>query len=186
MRPWSPSTVTKESKDMPLKSFFIAISKNNRTSSFKLPWFPLRDKTYSAPLSTILFTIFFWQPIASIVTIQPFISSRFSNSGMAVISLDFSSVIICPSVTRFSDAQALTTWIADLLDDLSWERRKVLPSIATTCPFVTLQTDRIQFRKRSSNSFGFITENTLPKVSWEGMPLGNFKNVLSQSYFAFP
>ena len=44
-----------------------------------------------APRSRICSAISFWQPIASIVTNAPEISSNWSSSGIAVISLDFSS-----------------------------------------------------------------------------------------------
>ena len=44
----------------------------------------------------IFLAICFWQPIASIVTMQPFNSNTFNNSGIAVISLDLSLVFICP------------------------------------------------------------------------------------------
>ncbi|EPF28919.1 hypothetical protein HMPREF9195_01160 [Treponema medium ATCC 700293] len=55
--------------------------------------------TYSASFSAIFSTIFFWQPIASIVIIIPFKSNRSRSSGMAVISFDFSSVFTCPKHT---------------------------------------------------------------------------------------
>jgi hypothetical protein len=55
--------------------------------------------------------------------------------------------------------------MADLLDDLSWERRILLPSMAITCPAVTIHTDCIQLKKHSSNSVDGNTENILPKVS---------------------
>ena len=48
--------------------------------------------------STIPRAISFWQPMASVVTMQPFSSDISSNRAMAMISLDFSSVIACPRV----------------------------------------------------------------------------------------
>lgn len=54
--------------------------------------------------------------------ILPEISSKSSNSGIAVISFDFSSVFNCPSSIFVSDVQALTIWIADLPFVLSCER----------------------------------------------------------------
>ena len=61
--------------------------------------FPFREMTYSVSFSAIFSTIFFWQPIASIVIILPFKSNRSRSSGMAVISFDFSSVFTCPKHT---------------------------------------------------------------------------------------
>ena len=53
------------------------------------------------------------QPVASMVTIAPQISSVSSNFGIAVISLLFSSTTTCPRLIRFAVAHALTMWIAD-------------------------------------------------------------------------
>ena len=41
----------------------------------------------------------FWQPMASMVTRQPFSRRASNSSGIAVISLDFSPVLIWPNVT---------------------------------------------------------------------------------------
>jgi len=51
-----------------------------------------------------------WQPAASMLTNAPETSSNRSNSGIAVISLDFSSVRTWAGVAPFSDAHALTIW----------------------------------------------------------------------------
>jgi hypothetical protein len=48
--------------------------------------------------------IAFWQPMTSMVTIQPAISSTPSRTGIAVISFDFSSVCTCPSTRPSSSA----------------------------------------------------------------------------------
>ncbi len=50
--------------------------------------------------------------MASMVTRQPLSSSISSNRGMAVISLDFSSVLACRRDSVL--AEALTKWIACL------------------------------------------------------------------------
>ena len=68
------------------------------------------------------------------VTMHPFSSSICSNWGMAVISLDFSSVFTWPRVMELAEAQALTRWMARLPEWRSWQRRTVLPSMATTSP----------------------------------------------------
>jgi len=52
------------------------------------------------------------------------------SSGMAVISLDFSSLASCPRLTERSTAQALTSHNAPKLLARSWLRRSTLPSIA--------------------------------------------------------
>ena len=59
---------------------------------------------------------------------------QLQQPGMAVISLDFSSVFTCPRVRVLAEAQALTRWMGCLPARLSWERRTVLPSMATTSP----------------------------------------------------
>ena len=55
---------------------------------------------------------------------------------MAVISLDLSPTLVCPSTSLLAHAHALTMrnvrgvgWIADLSARLSWERQSVLPSM---------------------------------------------------------
>ena len=57
---------------------------------------PLKDFcTFFIIFSATCFivAIFFWQPIASIVTTGPESDKSSNNSGMAVISLDFSDVL---------------------------------------------------------------------------------------------
>jgi hypothetical protein len=66
-----------------------------------------------------LFDDFPLTAMASIVTIQPLSAKTLRSSGMAVISLDFSSVLTWPSTNRCSVAQALTMWIAAFLDERS-------------------------------------------------------------------
>ena len=50
---------------------------------------------------------------------------------IAVISLDFSSTLTCPSTTRLTLAQAFTMRMASLPSRWSCDRRRALPSIAT-------------------------------------------------------
>jgi hypothetical protein len=65
--------------------------------SYSVGWFCLTARTYAPAPSRINSAISFWQPIASIVTTAPVTSSNRSNSGIAVISLDFSSTTTWPS-----------------------------------------------------------------------------------------
>ena len=80
---------------------------------------------------------------------------------MAVISLDCSSVFTYPKVKVLTEAQALTRSIACLPALVSWERRTVLPSMATTSPGSNSATDWLNYMKQS----GSRRENTSPKVS---------------------
>src|SRR5208337_2646072 len=73
-----------------------------------------------------------WQLSASAVAIVPFSLSIFSSFGTAVISFDFASVAICASTRRCSQPHAETMCNGDLPLALSNERRRTLPSIATT------------------------------------------------------
>ena len=117
--------------------------------------------------------------MASMVTMHPLSSSIPSSRGMAVISLDLSSVFTCPRVRVLAEAQALTRWMACLPALLSWERRTVLPSMATTSPGSNSATDWLHSIKHSIkhswNRSGSKRENTSPKVSCDGMPLGQFQ-----------
>lgn len=123
--------------------------------------------------------------MASIVTKHPSRSKSFHSSGMAVISLDFSSTATWARTIRFSTAHALTRCKAFFPCTASWERLNVLPSMAMT-PGIFPVIPRTQFRKHSSNCLGSIRANTRPKVSCEGMPLGRSKKVLSQVSFVLP
>src|SRR5210317_2595829 len=120
------------------------------------------------------------------VTIQPVNSKVFISSGIAVISLDFSLVLICPKLIPFSTHQAFTIWMAALLDERSWERRTVFPSIGTTLLFDVSKTDLTQFKKQFSSSSTDTAIKNRRKVCCVGIPLGNCKNSLNQSYLALP
>jgi hypothetical protein len=73
-------------------------------------------------------------PIASMVTMQPSMSSTLSSSGIAVISLDFSAVAVWPSTTPALAAKALTRWNGAAAA-LLIVRRLELPSMAMTGSF---------------------------------------------------
>src|SRR5277367_81819 len=66
-----------------------------------------------------------WQPMASMVTIQPSITRRSSSAGIAVISFDLVATLTWPSTRRCCAANAETIWIAALPLFLLWERRTV-------------------------------------------------------------
>ena len=70
------------------------------------PSAPARSRPRRAMISS---AIAFWAPIASIVTMPPRTSIFFSSSGIAVISLDFSSQTCWPRARPYSPAQAVTT-----------------------------------------------------------------------------
>src|SRR3984957_4933220 len=63
---------------------------------------------------------------------RSFSRSIAKSFGTAVISFDFASVAICASTRRCSQPQAETMCNGDLPLALSNERRRTLPSIATT------------------------------------------------------
>src|SRR5829696_8754354 len=70
--------------------------------------------------------------MASAVTPTPERLSILSNCGTAVISLDLSPTATCPSTRRCSVAQAETRCSGEAPAARSKERRRVLPSSATT------------------------------------------------------
>src|SRR3954464_8854508 len=70
--------------------------------------------------------------MASAVTIVPWSDNSASSFGTAVISLLLPSTATCPSTSRWSAAQALTRCRGDCPAARSNERRRVLPSRATT------------------------------------------------------
>ena len=85
-----------------------------------------------------------------------------------------------------TEAQALTKWMAPLPVPLSWERRTVLPSMATTSPGKRSATAWVHSTKHCWNCSGSSRENTSPKVSWEGIPLGSSKKVRNHSSLLLP
>ena len=68
----------------------------------------------------------------------------------------------------------------------SKEWRSVLPSIATTSLWVFSVTDWIHEIKHLEKASGFKAANVRPKVSCEGMPWGNARNVRNHLSLAFP
>ena len=121
----------------------------------------------------------FWQCRASAVTMQPASSSCRNSAGTAVISLLFSATNDWPRVSPFSVAQTLTRWRA--LWPASTARRTALPSKATTSRSRCSLRPCVHSAKASAKTTGSSNWNTLLKVSWLAMPLGNGRNVRSHS-----
>ena len=105
---------------------------------------------------------------------------------MAVILFDFSSTFTCPRTSRLAVAQALTLSMAALSIPWSCERRSTFPSIAISWPLITFLTVVIQRIKQAWNCSGSRRANTRVKVSCEGMPLGNSRNVWNHSILTLP
>ena len=135
----------------------------------------------------IVSTIFFWHPIASMVTIHSTKSKASIKAGMAVISFDFSSTFSCPKVMPLADAQALTMCSFEklLLSCFSEAPQMVLPSIGTT-PLYWPQISRIHTRKELSSNSGLRMEKRRLNVSWEGTPLKSLILREKNSFLACP
>ena len=65
-------------------------------------------------------------------------------------------------------------------------RRAVLPSMAMTSPSTRSTTVPTHAMKQATNDFDSSSENTLLKVSRDGMPSGRSSPLSSQSYFVLP
>jgi site-specific DNA recombinase len=92
----------------------------------------------------------------------------------------------CATGTLTSSAQALTRGSGPC----SWrrlpERRRVLPSIATTARSTPAASDCAHFAKQASNASGSINMKTRRNVSCEGMPFGRAKTGFSQACLLHP
>ncbi len=118
------------------------------------------------------------------VTIQPLRSSNSSSRGIAVISFDLVSTATWPSVSRASQAQALTRCSGFLPAAVSNEPRSVLPSMATTSPATAAPAASSHCWMQAINWAGSRRAKTRPKVSCEGIPLGKSRNVRKKSSLA--
>src|ERR1700719_3102229 len=101
-------------------------------------------------------------PMASIETRAPSRSMRFTSAGIAVISLDFSSVASWPSTKRSIVANADTKCRAFCPRLWSWLRREVLPSMATRSG-LSGQHSATHDEKQAANSSGSIRFITVRK-----------------------
>ena len=100
--------------------------------------------------------------------------------------MDFSSTLAWPNARPLAEAHTLTMWMACLPRVRSWERRTVLPSMATTSPWVSWATAWTHSIKQRWNCSGSSRAKTSPKVSWEGIPLGSSRKVLNHSSLQLP
>ncbi len=136
--------------------------------------------------SVIFFAISVWVPMASIVTIHPFISNISSSLGIAVISLLFSSRASYPSTKPHSVENALTTCSGDFLP--SFVRRACFPSIATT-PVTFSTMLRIHFTNTVCTCCVSTALITFRKVQASGTPFSSltyFFSHFSLSFQIFP
>ena len=124
-----------------------------------------------------------WQPIASVVTIVSFTFNCFKSSGIAVISLDFSSTFTSPTQNP-PLSTALTMWFAfcpsfPLPRWVFPSSKKRIFSI-----FSLMSPDMISFH-RLRNSCRYSGETiaiTRCIVSWEGISFGSSKYFLKQPF----
>src|SRR6516162_3632493 len=99
------------------------------------------------------------QAMASMVTMAPLrappAAKRSRRSGMALVSVDFSSTASCPSTSRAEVAKADTRWSGPWPMLRLWLRRAVLPSMAIRSGR-SGQTSRTQALKQAENRPGSI------------------------------
>ena len=130
----------------------------------------------------MLAAISFWHPIASVVILHPFTISKSGRAGMAVISLLLSFHCYLPRHHAIGAAPQITMCIMAFLPP-SPLLHILLPSMLITCPSVILAIDCTRLIKHFCSTAGSISENTLLKVSSDGMPEGSSSTVFSQSSF---
>ena len=88
--------------------------------------------------------------MASIVTIQPLMANSWRSSGIAVISLDFVSVLMWPTTRPpFYEHHAETIGKGEAAVARSKDAFTVLPSRETRAPWVSCATAWVQDRKHS-------------------------------------
>lgn len=115
--------------------------------------------------------------------IHPFIINISSNSGIAVISLLFSSVCNCPNTNLLVSIHAFTICIAFLSFSLSYDLLTVFPSIAIIGLSLLSAISFVQFMKQCEKLDTSRFSNTLWIVSCEGIPFGSSKYFLN--HFSF-
>ena len=113
-------------------------------------------------------------------------SSTFSNSGTAVISLSLSATA-CSASTKFSCTGEAVTRCRPLLSQAcSKLRPSVLPSMATCLPAIEPASSAAQRFIHPASTEGFNAANSRRNVLTDGMPCGRTRNVLSQSNWSRP
>src|SRR4029453_10975374 len=109
--------------------------------------------------------------MASIVTIQPLMAHSWRSAGIAVIALDFVSVLIGPTPRPpFSAHHAETIGQGEAAVARAKAAFPVLPSQETRAPWGSCATACVQDRKHSCKRRGLSRANTRPQVSWAGIP----------------
>src|SRR5215471_21763588 len=100
---------------------------------------------------------------------------------MAVISLDFCSVLICPMTSPpLSEHQAESIGNGDRAVARSKDDCTVLPSSETRAPWGSCATAWVQERKPACKRWGCRRAKTRPQVSCEGLPGGKARKVWRQ------
>ena len=136
--------------------------------------------------SRIWRAIAFQRPMASRVAMQPSRTGMCSSSGMAVISLEWSSIAVRTGTSRLASAQAPARCRGSRPRPRSWELRTHLPSTGTTGPPVSSKAACIQSRKHSSKRAASSRVQTRPGVLCEGIPCGSSRKVRSYSSLSRP
>jgi len=116
--------------------------------------------------------------MAAIMIVLPRRSSRSSNCGMVVISIDVSFMAVWPSARRFSAVRALRRCSAAFPFGRSWDRRWVVPSIiitskcagwmACTCQQAPLERFRVDPRARPTK--GIVCGDAIRQRQKRGEP----------------
>ena len=124
-----------------------------------------------------------WQCMASTVTVAPAKSSISRSAGTAVISLPSAATVTWPSTGRSSAAHALTRCKGEAPAVRSNDRRKLLPSTATT-PDRTAANAAMKRWNAAWNAAGSRSRKMRLNVSWLGGPPASVRNSRSSSSFA--
>ena len=116
--------------------------------------------------------------MASMLTTAPVRSMLPSTSGMAVISLLFSSTALPAMLIVCSSTHAESMWVYELED---FDPRIRLPSIEISLPSKSSTSVLPKTDRHSAKAVGSIREITLSIVSTLGQPLGSSNNGFSDS-----
>ncbi len=103
-------------------------------------------------------------------TRRPVSAKTSSPWGLAVIALDFASVVTWPRHRPCAEAHARTLWIAALSATVSTVWRRVVPSIAMPSPGRTAASVRTHARQAVVKAAGSSAAKTRPTVSCDGRP----------------
>lgn len=124
-------------------------------------------------------------PMASMIAMVAASASAASNSGMPVLSLDFSSAARWPGTRAMPATNALTMCSAAAF--FPSVRRLVLPATANTLPGASMGTTTpTQRRKAVSNACASSSRNTRTKVPCEATPAPSVRKRRSHSSLERP